>query len=149
MQSRPNIAFHQVLVPQQHTMSLMRSCRAVKQQLLLLLLSVSTAAASQPGAPSGHIAPPSKVPDFSPAAWNQAYQLTLRNVPAEFSSQELLQSLLFPNTMLNGVQLKECSTQGFETTTLVDAPLVSRGCIPTLSTANRGWGAVARRGEVL
>jgi hypothetical protein len=117
------------------------SCRAAVQHLLLLLLllllSGQLAAASQQ---SGYIPPPSTVPDFDPAVWNQAYQLTLRNVPAEVSSKELLQSLRFPNTMLKGVHLRECSPQGFETTQLADAALVSVLCIPTLSTANReGW----------
>jgi hypothetical protein len=99
--------------------------RNCSTQLLLAVLALAaavTAAASN----QGDIAPPYKVPDFNPAAWNQAYQLTLKNVPATCSSKELLQSLRFPNTMLRGIQLpQECSSDGFDTASPAEAALVS------------------------
>ena len=95
-------------------------------QLLAAAVMLATAsAAGQQAASSGYISPPTKVPDFSPAVWNQAYKLTLRNVPASHSSKEVLQSLWFPNTMLMGVQMpQDCSRSGFDSTDAAGAKLV-------------------------
>lgn len=92
--------------------------------LLLATVLLSTAALGQQG--SGYIYPSSGVPQFNPAAWNVAYKLTLRNVPASYSSKELLQSLRFPNTMLANIQLpQDCSKAGFDSANPSSAALVS------------------------
>lgn len=103
-------------------------------QLCLAVLATvlpSTAAAW----PSGYISPPAAAPEFNPAAWNQAYKLTLKGVPAASAhngTKALLQAIRFPNTMLQNVQLpQDCSDTGFDSTAAETVPLVSRcveGC---------------------
>jgi hypothetical protein len=102
------------------------STQLVLLAFLTLAAAATAAAAAAAASTQGYIAPPSKVPDFNPAAWNQAYKLTLKNVPATCSSKELLQSLRFPNTMLRSIQLpQECSSEGFDTASPAGVALVS------------------------
>lgn len=123
---------------------LQRNC-CIKM-LLALLGVVATAAAEQQTVPNGYIPPPSKVPEFDPAAWNQAYKLTLRNVSAACSSQELLQSLRFPNTMLRSIQLpQDCSSQGFDTVAPATVALVSGLVAAEDCTATAITGLAAAR----
>lgn len=111
-----------------------RNCSA---QLLLAVLALAAAAATAAASTQGYISPPSKVPDFNPAAWNQAYKLTLKSVPATSSSKELLQSLRFPNTMLRGIQLpQDCSSDGFDTASPAGVALVS---MAAAQQHQQGW----------
>lgn len=71
------------------------------------------------------ISAPAGVPSFNPAEWNQAFKLTLQGVPASLSSQQVLASLRFPNSLMPNLQLpNDCSGSGFDTTPASSVALV-------------------------
>lgn len=103
-----------------------RSCSFCLASLMLSAWLLTASATIQSGLGNNYIEPSSKVPDFDPAAWNQAFKLTLRSVPAAYSSGEVLHSLSFPNTMLSSSQVAgQCSVQGFDRVSAADVALVS------------------------
>jgi hypothetical protein len=103
-----------------------RSCSFCLVSLLLSAWLLTASATIQSGLGNSYIEPSSKVPDFNPAAWNQAFKLTLRNVPAAYSSSEVLHSLSFPNTMPSSSQVAcQCLTRGFDTVSAAADVLVS------------------------
>jgi hypothetical protein len=108
---------------------------SLAQLLAALVLAYAAAASGQQPASNGYISPPSTLPNFNPAAWNQAYKLLLRNLPAQYSSSEVLHSLTFPNAMLSTVQMpQECASEGFDTVAAAAVALVSTAPAPNSST---------------
>lgn len=114
-----------------------RTCLA---RLLLSAWLLTTSATLHKASHDSYIEPSSKVPDFNPAAWNRAFKLTLRNIPAEYSSGEVLQSLSFPNTMLSSIQVAhECSVSGFDVIPASDVALGSCFSRPGLAGTRDYW----------
>jgi hypothetical protein len=118
------------------TVSSLQQRHSLAQLLGALVLAYAAAASGQQPASNGYISPPYSLPTFNPAAWNQAYKLMLRNAPAQYSSREVLHSLMVPKTMLSTVQMpQDCAGEGFDAVAAAAVALVSTA--PT-ATASKG-----------
>lgn len=127
------------------TVSSIQQRHSLAQLLGALVLAYAAAASGQQPTSNGYISPPYNLPKFNPAAWNQAYKLLLRNVPAQYSSREVLHSLTSPNTLLSTVEMpQDCASEGFDSAAAAAVALVStaHACTSTSSsstTASKGY----------
>ena len=94
---------------------------------VLLLVAAAAAAGSQQDPKTGWITGGQGVPDYNQDVWNQAYKLTIRNVPY---NKDTATWMVWSDWNVDKLQdssyrvPNNCSAEGFDTTPASSVPLV-------------------------